>query len=138
MLSCAAELRKLQHKGTLTVLEQPNTLSGHSHGCLILATMHGHDMVATIYHGGGFGTLSQELLFETHETFELFANIRAQKSDLIAAILPVLELSQKKACMTHNTYDTSPGNTGPSPPESLEGWGLRITFHSRWSKVSPM
>ena len=76
-------------------MEQPKTLTGHSHGCLIPASMHGHDMVATIYHGGGLGTLSQELLFETHETFELFANIRAQKSDLIAAILPVLELSQK-------------------------------------------
>ena len=45
IVSCPAELR---HEGTLTVLEQPNTLTGHSHGCLILATMHGHDMAATI------------------------------------------------------------------------------------------
>jgi hypothetical protein len=48
MLSCAAELRELRHEGTLTVLELPNTLTGHSQGCLILATMHGHDMAATI------------------------------------------------------------------------------------------
>ena len=68
MLSCAAELRELRHEGTLTVLEQPKTLTEHSHGCLIPATMHGHDMVATIYHGGGLGTLSQELIFEMRRT----------------------------------------------------------------------
>jgi hypothetical protein len=43
-LKCA----ELQHKGTLTVLEQPNTLTGHSHGCLILAIMNGDDMAVTI------------------------------------------------------------------------------------------
>ena len=57
----------------------------------------------------------------------------AREQKEAAAILPVLEISQKKACMTHNTYDTSPDNTAPSPPESPEGCGLRITFPSKWS-----
>ena len=62
-----------QFKGTLTVLEQPNTLTGHSHGCLILAIMHGDDMAATIPWRRPWHPLPGVCFFKCAEPFEYWA-----------------------------------------------------------------